>query len=148
MAFGEGTSQLDREEARAFFPREIIFSALIVTIACKLFLLVSFQERSRWPSYVIVKLLKLQFDGMTKCQDALLSSWWFPFWLIIINLSSSGYEEEIWVSAANLRRGAYSLGSWASMATGLSRNCCSAAAEMSPRCSWLIALLCSMNMQE
>ena len=110
-------------EARAFFPGEIIFSALIVTIACKPFFcsLAFSRDHDDRLSSVIVKASIWWHDKMPRCSPA--CSWWFPFWLIIINLSSSGYEK-IWVSTANLRRGAYSLGSWASMATGWSRNCC------------------------
>ena len=106
MAFGEGTSQL---EELFFFPREIIFSALIVTIWQTFFLLVSFQGRSRWPVV----------EASIWWHDKMLLLSWFPFWLII-NLSSSGCL--YWMrDMLPIMGEAYSLGSWASMATG-SRN--------------------------
>ena len=120
MAFGEGTSQL--EKPGLFFQEKSFFRShcyhCLQTFFCSLAFSRDHDDRL---SSVIVKASIWWHDKIPRCSPA--CSWWFPFWLIIINLSSSEYEK-IWVSTANLRRGAYSLGSWASMATGWSRNCC------------------------
>ena len=105
MAFGEGTSQL--EELFFLSKRNHFFRSHCYHLA-NFFLLVSFQGRSRWP---VVEASIWWHDKM------LLS--WFPFWLII-NLSSSGCLD--WMrDMLPIMGEAYSLGSWASMATG-SRN--------------------------
>ena len=130
MAFGEGTSQL--EKPGLFFQEKSFFTLSLLPLPANLFFcsLAFSRDHDDRLSSVIVKASIWWHDKMPRCSPA--CSWWFPFWLIIINLSSSGYEK-IWVSTANLRRGAYSLGSWASMATGWSRNrCCCCCGDVTP----------------